>query len=357
MSAKEKVNILVVDDQPAKLLASEVILRELDENLIPANSAEQALRVLLQTDIAVLLLDVNMPGVDGFELAAMIREHPRFQTMSIIFISAVHLTDLDRLKGYERGAVDYVSVPIVPELLRAKVSVFAELQRKARQMERLNSELQRISNQLVVAQEEERRHVARELHDGLGQELAAMKLTFANILREQSAQTKDKFAAEGSDIADRAVRQVRSLSHLLHPPLLQEAGLVSSVRWYLDGLTKRSGIETSLDIQPRDFPRLAPQFEIAIFRIIQEALTNVFRHAAAAKASVALGLQEGKVVVGVKDDGIGVDQHVVELGSGSIGVGLGGMRQRAKELGGELRVSNANPGTLVEVVLPVLSQL
>jgi PleD family two-component response regulator len=146
-----------VDDQPAKLLTCETIFSELNEDFIPVTSAEQALRVLLRTDVAIMLVDVSMPEIDGFELAAMIRERPRFHRMSIIFISAVLHDDLDRLKGYERGAVDYVSVPIVPELLRAKVSVFAELPRKARQMERLNSELRRLSNQLVVAQDGERR--------------------------------------------------------------------------------------------------------------------------------------------------------------------------------------------------------
>ena len=117
----------MVDDQPAKLLSYEAILGELDENLIKANSGREALDHLLKNDIAVVLMDVSMPELDGFELADMIRQHPRFQKTAIIFISAVHLTDFDRLKGYQRGAVDYISVPIVPELLRAKVSVFADL--------------------------------------------------------------------------------------------------------------------------------------------------------------------------------------------------------------------------------------
>ncbi len=132
----------MVDDQPAKLLSYEVILGELGENLIKATSGREALEQLLKNDVAVVLMDVSMPEMDGFELADMIRQHPRFQKTAIIFISAVHLTDLDRLKGYERGAVDYISVPVVPELLRAKVSVFAELHRKTRQLEQLNRELE-----------------------------------------------------------------------------------------------------------------------------------------------------------------------------------------------------------------------
>lgn len=138
----EKVNILLVDDQPAKLLAYEVILKELGENIIIASSGREALGLLLKSEVAVVLLDVCMPELDGFELAAMIREHPRFRMTAMIFISAIQVTDLDRLRGYEMGAVDYVPVPVVPEVLRAKIKVFVELYRKTRELERLNAELE-----------------------------------------------------------------------------------------------------------------------------------------------------------------------------------------------------------------------
>src|SRR3954454_5079440 len=142
MMDHEKVNILLVDDQPAKLLAYEVILKELGQNLVVAASGREALEYLLKIDVAVILIDVCMPELDGFELAAMIREHPRFQQTAIIFVSAIQITDLDRLRGYEAGAVDYVPVPVVPEVLRAKVKVFAELYRKTRELEELNAELE-----------------------------------------------------------------------------------------------------------------------------------------------------------------------------------------------------------------------
>src|ERR1700692_599929 len=138
----EKVNILLVDDQPAKLLAYEVILKELGENLVVATSGREALEHLLKIDVAVILVDVCMPELDGFELAAMIREHPRFQKTAMIFISAIQVSDIDRLRGYEMGAVDYVPVPVIPEVLRAKIRVFAELYRKTRQLERFNAELE-----------------------------------------------------------------------------------------------------------------------------------------------------------------------------------------------------------------------
>jgi PAS domain S-box-containing protein len=140
---EDKVNILLVDDQPAKLLSYETILAGLGETLIKAASAREALEQLLKQDIAVILVDVCMPELDGFQLAAMIREHPRFQRTAIIFISAIHLTDVDRLRAYEMGAVDYVPVPVIPEVLRAKVKIFAELYRKTRQLEQLNRELER----------------------------------------------------------------------------------------------------------------------------------------------------------------------------------------------------------------------
>ncbi len=142
MTANDKVNILMVDDQPAKLLSYEVILADLNENLIKARNASEALSILLKTDVAVVLMDVSMPDVDGFELAELIRQHPRFQQTAIIFISGVHLSDSDRIQGYRRGAVDYISVPVVPEVLRAKISVFVDLHRKTRMLESLNKELE-----------------------------------------------------------------------------------------------------------------------------------------------------------------------------------------------------------------------
>jgi response regulator RpfG family c-di-GMP phosphodiesterase len=174
----EKINILMVDDQPGKLLTYEAMLGELGENLIKAHSGMEALEHLLKVDVAVVLMDVSMPGMDGFETAQMIHDHPRFQNTPIVFISGIHMTDLDRLKGYQHGAVDYLSVPVVPELLRAKVRVFAELHRKTQQLEALNAQMTRL-------QDEERRRIARELHDSVGQLLAAITMNSA-VVEEES---------------------------------------------------------------------------------------------------------------------------------------------------------------------------
>jgi PAS domain S-box-containing protein len=154
MRAQDRVNILLVDDQPAKLLSYEVILGELDEKLIRATSAREAFEVLLKNDVAVILVDVCMPELDGFELLKMLRQHPRYEKTAIIFISAVQISDEDRICGYETGAVDYVPVPVIPEILRAKVRIFVELHRKSRQLEQLNDELEARVRERTVELEE-----------------------------------------------------------------------------------------------------------------------------------------------------------------------------------------------------------
>ena len=161
MSTKEPVNILLVDDQPAKLLSYEVILGQLGENLIKANSANEALATLLKTDVAVLLVDVCMPDLDGFELVDMIREHPRYEKIAIIFVSAIQMTDIDRIRGYSSGAVDYVSVPVVAEILRAKIRVFADLYRKTKQLEQLATNLE----ERVLERTRELEDAARKLQN------------------------------------------------------------------------------------------------------------------------------------------------------------------------------------------------
>jgi len=168
----DKMNILLVDDQPSKLLTYEAVLSDLDENLITATSGMEALEKLLKHDIALVLMDVSMPGMDGFETAEMIHQHPRFENTPIVFVSGIHVTDLDRLNGYKHGAVDYIPVPVTPALLRAKVKVFADLHRKTHQLEALNEQITRV-------QEEERRRIARDLHDSVGQLLVAISMNHA----------------------------------------------------------------------------------------------------------------------------------------------------------------------------------
>ena len=243
----EKINILMVDDQPGKLLSYEAMLGELGENLIKVHSGMEALEHLLKNDIALVLMDVSMPGMDGFETAQMIHGHPRFQNTPIVFISGIHMTDLDRLKGYQHGAVDYLSVPVVPELLRAKVRVFAELHRKTQQLEALNA-------RMTTLQDEERRRIARELHDSVGQLLAAVSMNSALVEVESHKLSPEaaKRVHENAAMVEEATKEIRTISHLLHPPLLDEAGLASALHCYVEGFSERSKIVAKLDM-PQSF--------------------------------------------------------------------------------------------------------
>src|ERR1700685_793660 len=181
----EKVNILLVDDQQAKLLSHEVILAEMGENLIKASSAREAFEYLLRNEIALILIDVHMPELDGFELAAMIREHPRFQRTAIIFVSAVMNEHLDQLRGYQLGAVDYVPVPVVPELLRAKVKVFIDLYRKTRQLERFNAELE----QRVLERTAALRCFNEELEQRIEERTREREIALAQLFEAQKMDT------------------------------------------------------------------------------------------------------------------------------------------------------------------------
>jgi PAS domain S-box-containing protein len=213
---KDEVNILLVDDQPAKLLSYEVMLQELGENLIKANSARGALEQLLKREIAIVLVDVCMPELDGFQLAAMIREHPRFQKTAIIFISAVHLTDMDRLRGYAMGAVDYVPVPVIPDVLRAKVKVFAELYRKTRQLEHLNQELERrVAERTAALEASTTRLIESERRRTLALAAGQMGSWDWDLLRGECAWDEGQCRIFGVDPRTFAVtpEHVRSLVH------------------------------------------------------------------------------------------------------------------------------------------------
>jgi signal transduction histidine kinase/ActR/RegA family two-component response regulator len=185
MIGSDKVNILLVDDQQAKLLSHEVVLAEIGENLLKASSAREAFECLLRNEVALILIDVCMPDLDGFELATMIREHPRFQSTAIIFISAVMMEHIDQLRGYEAGGVDYVPVPVVPELLRAKVKVFVELYRKTRQLEQFNADLER----RVEERTAELRRFNEELELRIEERTRERELALAQLFEAQKMDT------------------------------------------------------------------------------------------------------------------------------------------------------------------------
>src|SRR5579862_3817168 len=163
MSTDAKVSILLVDDQPARLLTYQSVLNELNQNLVCVSSGLEALDKLMREEFAVVLLDVSMPDMDGFEVARLIHEHPRFEKTPIIFVTGVHVSELDRLKGYKLGAVDYVSIPVVPEILRSKVSVLVELFLKRRELVELNRTLALANAQLAEANTTLQAEKTREL--------------------------------------------------------------------------------------------------------------------------------------------------------------------------------------------------
>jgi PAS domain S-box-containing protein len=225
--------------------------------------------------------------------------------------------------------------------LRNKVS---ELDEAKRIVELRTLELQKLSAEVLRVQDEERRRIARELHDDLGQKLVSAKMTMPKVAgTEESLQTIDE-----------AIATVRNLSYLLHPPLLDETGLQAALHWFIEGLAKRSGIKTSMTITPQTFPRLARDVESTIFRVVQECLTNVYRHAKSENARVEIERQFNWIVVRIRDYGIGVPHTVTAPGlSPRMGVGISGMRERLRQFGGELTVSRAEPGTIVEGKIPL----
>ncbi|HET6266675.1 MAG TPA: response regulator [Acidobacteriota bacterium] len=230
---RDKVNILMVDDMPSKLLSYEAILGDLGENLIKATSAREALAALLKDEFAVVLMDVSMPEVDGFELAAMIHEHPRHIETAIIFVSGVHLSDLDRIKAYQRGAVDYVSVPIIAEILRAKVGVFVELYRKRQQLEQVNLELERrVAERTEELQKrnEELQVLNKELirgEDSLRQ--SEHNLQQALSAAEKANRLKDEFLATVSHELRTPLNTILGWSHILQSSRVEPGIAVSGL--------------------------------------------------------------------------------------------------------------------------------
>src|SRR5690606_26943272 len=196
MMDSETANILLGDDQPARLLTFEAILEPLRQNLVKARSGEAALKYLLDMEFAAILLDVSMPGMNGFETADLIRQHPRFQQMPIIFVTGVHVTDLDRLRGYRMGAVDYVHVPVVPEILRSKLQVLVQLHRQRCQLRALNRSLAASNAALTQAHSSLRAEKTRELeraNEALRKEIRERER--AQRALHEAARRKDQFLA------------------------------------------------------------------------------------------------------------------------------------------------------------------
>jgi signal transduction histidine kinase len=406
----DKINILLVDDQPAKLLSYEVILAELGENLIKANSANEALQHLLKNEIAVVLIDVVMPDLDGFELAAMIREHPRFRRTAIIFVSAIHMSEPDLLRGYEAGAVDYVPVPVVPQLLRAKVRVFADLYRKTRQLEQLNSELERRvaerTAELAQANADLERRVEERTHEreaalaqvhemqkleSLGQLTGGVAHDFNNLLMvilgnlqllrkrlpdEPRLLRLVDGAMQGADRGATLTKRMLAFARrqALRPETVDVPRLVAGMEEMLRR-TLGQAIEITTEYRP-DLPpiRVDPnQLELALLNLAlnsRDAMPHGGRlvisgHYQAGGPDSPQGLQGGHYVcLTVSDTGDGMDEATLKraaepffttkgAGKGT-GLGLSMVHGVAAQSGGAIRIaSQLGVGTTVELWLPV----
>ena len=211
-----------------------------------------------------------------------------------------------------------------------------------------------LSGRILTLQDDERRRIARGLHDSLGQYLAALKMQLS--LLSMSNGSEPELIDQANDIVDRCITETRTVSHLLHPPLLDEAGFGSAARWFAEGFAQRSGIAVDLSLPP-DLPRLPSDVEIALFRALQEALTNVHRHSASPRAEIRVSLQPTHIRLDIQDYGHGVAPEVLRQlneGAGKTGVGIAGMRERVRELGGYMAIKSDSAGTLLSVLLPLL---
>jgi len=386
MSAK--TNILMVDDQPSKLLSYETILGSLGENLIRATSGQQALNLLLKHEVAVVLMDVCMPDVDGFELASMIRQHPRYQKTAIILISAIHLADVDRVKGYEVGAVDYVPVPVVPEILRAKVSVFVDLFRKTRELESLNTLLEervaaRTADLAALAarlQEADRRKdqflatLAHELRNPLAPIATAAKILRRKAIDDADVQTAQSIIDRQSAHLTRLVEDLLDISRIsrnkleLRPERTDMATVINAA------------IETSRPIMDQFEHTLTvslpsePIFINADVVRLSQVFTNLLNNGAKfskRSGTIKLSVQTDaqSVAVSVIDNGIGIlPEHLphiqepfyqldssIDRAQAGLGIGLTLVWQIVEMHGGTVSVNSAgvNLGSEFIVRLPL----
>ena len=390
-ASDDRVNILLVDDQPAKLLSYEAMLSDLGENLIKASSGREALEHLLRTDITIVLMDVSMPEIDGFELAAMIRQHPRFRKTAIIFVSAVHLTDLDQLKGYESGAVDYVSVPVVPELLRAKVSVFAELYRKTREFERLNRELEErvgerttelqaaVTKQMELAdrlREADRRKdeflalLAHELRNPLASVRNAVGIMRLKGADDPQLQWCHDVIERQTDQLKRLVDDLLDVSRITQGKIqlrLEPVDIQAVVAGAIE--TSAPLIEThghQLNVSLPDGSLVVRGDPSRLSQVIANLLNNAAKYQNERGRIDLCAERDGDdVVISVRDHGIGLSAEMLsdafelftqgertpDRAQGGLGIGLSLVKQLVELHGGTVRAASEGPGTGSEFVV------
>jgi signal transduction histidine kinase len=347
--AAGKAKILLVDDEPKSLFALQELLSTLGQNLMVAQSGEEALRLALRNDFAVILLDVRMPGIDGFETARLIRARERSKSTPIIFLTAAADEMTSMFRGYEVGAVDYLMKPVIPDVLKSKVAVFVELFRKNERLRESEDKLRRLAAHLISIREEERAHIAREIHDELGQVLTGLKMEVTWLARR----LKEKPLVEKTDsmcaLIDSSVQTVRKIATGLRPEMLDDMGLVAAVAWQVKEFQKRTGIRCRASLPPEI--KLDIDVSTTMFRIFQEILTNVARHSRATRVDIELEVGASEVALEVVDNGIGIQENELNARKS---LGLLGMQERALLFGGDVSITgSAGHGTRVSVTIPL----
>jgi signal transduction histidine kinase len=347
------MNILLVDDEPKNVFALRELLADLKQNLLSAASGEEALRIAAKHDLAAVLLDVRMPGMDGFQVARELRARERSRTTPIVFLTAAADELESVFRGYEVGAIDYLVKPIVPQVLKAKVAVYVELQRKNLALAESEQKLRALASHLISVREEERAHIAREVHDELGQVLTGLKMDVGWLgkqLRPEQQALADKADAMGR-LIDGAVQTVRKIAAGLRPEVLDEMGLVAAIGWQAEEFQKRTGIRCRLSLPPEEVGELSPDLQTTMFRVFQEILTNVARHSRATRVDVDLKSSPLRLVLEVADNGIGISGLDARERKS---LGLLGMQERALRVGGEVSIGGVpGRGTRVVVQIPV----
>ena len=323
----------------------------------------------------LIISDVMMPILDGFELLKALRADEQTRAIPIILLSA-HAGEESRVEGMQAGADDYLTKPFSARELLARVSGRLEIARLRREREsqlqvsqaeleqkvqertqeliKATQELRELSAHILQAQDEERRRIARELHDGAGQLLAALGMEARNIASESDRLTA-RAASSLSNIESlvaQMTKDIRTMSHLLYPPLLDEVGLEFALTEYVNGFAERSGVQVSLDL-PAAIERLDRDYELSLFRIVQECLTNIHRHSGSKTATIRIVRNDGALVLEVGDEGRGMPaEKLSEIQSTGSGVGIRGMRERVLQFSGRMNIESDGSGTRIEVTIP-----
>lgn len=355
-------NILIVDDIPSNLTYLKIILKGIEANLIEAESGDEALKKIEGVTLSLAILDVQMAGMNGYELAIEINKERHTDSVPIIFLTAAFPNNEQILTGYEAGAVDYIIKPLNRKILISKVNIFLqlflqkhaiirsheELKRSEIEIQKGKEQLQLLNHHLINAREDERAAISLMIHDELGQSLTALKIDLSWVRENRGSESAVQKLGKMVDNINGIIRKVQRISSELHPKLLTDLGLADTIEWYCGEQQERTKLKFNLSLEEavrKDF-----QTDLSLYRILQEAVTNVIRHARATNVSVDIKIEANGTRMTVSDDGIGVAPDILE---NSNSMGLFGMRERALQCNGTLEVVPILPhGTKIAVFIP-----